>query len=192
MKQGLLLAAGFSRRFGAAKLLQPLADGTAIGLAAARHLRVALPETRVIVNAEDASVSRLFTEEGFSVAVCPQAPDGMGASLAWGVKHTASASAWVIALADMPFIQSATIRQVADALEQPTTLVVPLFQGQRGHPVGFGRAYFAELVQLTGDSGARSILARHQKNLRCIACDDPGTLADIDRPADLLDRQAGL
>ena len=121
MKQGLLLAAGFSRRFGADKLLQPLADGTAIGLAAARHLRAALPETRVIVNAEDAELSRLLTEEGFSVTVCPQAQDGMGASLAWGVRHTASASAWIIALADMPFIQPATIRLVADAIEQPVS-----------------------------------------------------------------------
>ncbi len=185
MKWGLLLAAGFSRRFNADKLLQPLADGTPIGLVAAHHLRAALPETLVVVNAETTELSRLLTRDGFFVTVCPQAKEGMGASLAWGVNRTASASAWIIALADMPFIQPATMRQVADAIDQPTTLATPVFQGRRGHPVGFGRAYFAELVQLTGDEGARAILRRHQQHLRCLSCEDPGILADIDTPADL-------
>lgn len=185
MKQGLLLAAGFSRRFGADKLLQPLTDGIPIGLAAARHLRAALPNTLVVVNADDTELARLLTQDGFLVTVCPRAHNGMGASLAWGVAQTAQASAWIVALADMPFVQPATISRVAEAIAHPTALAAPAFGGRRGHPVGFGRAYLEELTQLSGDDGARAILRRHEKHLQRLVGDDPGILADIDMPADL-------
>ena len=179
------MAAGFSRRFGADKLLYPLADGIPIGLAAARHLRAALPETLVIINADEKELAALLTQDGFPVTVCPQAHNGMGDSLAWGVEQTARASAWIVALADMPFIRPATICRVADAIEHETALAAPVFQGKRGHPVGFGRIYAQELKQLTGDEGARAILRRHQQNLRGLGCEDPGVLADIDTLADL-------
>jgi molybdenum cofactor cytidylyltransferase len=109
----------------------------------------------------------------------------MGASLAWAVSQTPQASAWIIALADMPFIQPATIAQVADAIRRPEALVVPVFREQRGHPVGFGQAYLEELVALTGDEGARSILHRHVEQVQWLVCDDPGVIKDIDTPADL-------
>lgn len=88
----------------------------------------------------------------------------MGASLAWGVEQTARASAWIIALADMPFIRPGTICAVAEVIDHPTVSVAPEFQGKRGHPVGFGRAYGEALGQLTGNQGARGILRRHEKH----------------------------
>ncbi len=185
MKQGILLAAGYSRRFGANKLLQPLSDGVPMALAAARRVRAALPEVLAVVNPDDSELARFLVEDGFPVSVCPRAREGMGASLAWAVSHTPRASAWVVALADMPFIRSETITQVADAIERPTTLVAPVFRGRRGHPVGFGRAYFEQLIQLTGDEGARSILRDHAEQVRWLACEDSGILKDIDTPADL-------
>jgi molybdenum cofactor cytidylyltransferase len=185
VKQGILLAAGFSRRFGANKLLQPLADGVPMALAAARRLRAALPDVLAVVNPRDPELARLLVENGIPVTVCPRAQEGMGASLAWAVSHTPQADAWIIALADMPFLQPATIARVADAIEQPTTLAIPLFRGRRGHPVGFGRAYFEELVGLKGDEGARSILRDHAGQVRWLACEDAGTITDVDTPADL-------
>lgn len=185
MKQGILLAAGFSRRFGTNKLLHPLADGVPIALAAARRLRAALPEALAVIHPDDPQLAELLEQDGFPVTVCPQAQDGMGASLAWAVRHTAQASAWIVVLADMPFIQPATIAQVADAIESPATLAAPVFRGQRGHPVGFGRAYFERLVELTGEEGARSILRDHAGQARWLACEDPGIVMDVDTPADL-------
>lgn len=184
MKQGILLAAGFSRRFGANKLLQPLTDGVPMALVAARHLRAALPTVLAVVNPSDLALARLLDEDGFPITVCPRAEDGMGVSLAWAVSHTPQASAWIVALADMPSIRPETIAGVVDAIEQPTTLAVPVFRGRRGHPVGFGRAYFEQLIQLTGDEGARSILRDHAEQVRWLACEDPGILKDIDTPAD--------
>lgn len=185
MIQGILLAAGFSRRFGSNKLLQPLADGTPLALATACRLRAALPQLLAVVNADAAELARLFEQNGVPVTVCPNAEAGMGASLAWAVGKTSHASAWIIALADMPLIQPATIAQVAAALADPAAIAVPVFQEQRGHPVGFGCAYFEELVQLNGDRGAQSLLRNHAKRVQRLACADPGVIMDIDTSADL-------
>jgi len=56
---------------------------------------------------------------------------------------------------------------------------------KRGHPVGFGRSYLAELLTLQGDEGARSIIARHPGELEIVECDDSAILRDIDTAADL-------
>jgi molybdenum cofactor cytidylyltransferase len=185
VKQGILLAAGFSRRFGANKLLQPLADGVPLALTAARRLRAALLDVLAVVNPRDPELARLLAEDGFPVTVCPRAQDGLGASLAWAIKYASRADAWIVALADMPYIQPQTIARVADAIDQSTALAAPVFRGRRGHPVGFGRAHFEALVRLAGDDGARAILHDHAEHVRWLACEDPGILTDVDTPADL-------
>ena len=56
-------------------------------------------------------------------------------------------------------------------------------QGRRGHPVGFGAEMFSELIALTGDEGARRLLARYPAF--GVELDDPGVRMDVDTEADL-------
>ncbi len=55
----------------------------------------------------------------------------------------------------------------------------------RGHPVGFARRHYAALAELTGDEGAKAILAEHRDRLQLIEVADAGVLRDIDTPADI-------
>jgi molybdenum cofactor cytidylyltransferase len=185
---GVLLAAGASHRFAADKRLHPLAGGVAMAVRAARTLLHAVPHSVAVVRAADREVADLLAAEGIGIVVNPRPDDGMGASLACGVRAAARATGWVIALADMPFIQAATVATVARAVGQSDVLAAPVFAGHRGHPVAFGRAYFADLVALTGDTGAREVLERHLERLTLIPVDDPGIHRDIDCPADLATR----
>jgi molybdenum cofactor cytidylyltransferase len=182
---GILLAAGQSRRFGSDKLLHPLADGTPLVLAAATHLRQAVSEAIAVVADADCAVAALLQQAGMQVVVNAGATAGMGTSIACGVSASSEASAWVIALADMPFIQPDTIAAVAAALDSKHVIGAPMYMGRRGHPVAFGSAYRDALLGLDGDTGARGILEVHADRLSLVATDDPGVLRDIDRPADL-------
>ena len=65
---------------------------------------------------------------------------------------TPSARGWVVALADMPALKSATIVAIAQKLESGMDLVAPTYQGERGHPVGFGKRYGPQLLALDGDT----------------------------------------
>ena len=82
-------------------------------------------------------------------------------------------------LGDMPRIRPDTLvalqHQAAENL-----IVVPCYAGRRGHPVLFGRAFWAELLTLQGDQGARELLRLHAKSLLEVAVTDPGILLDVD------------
>lgn len=109
----------------------------------------------------------------------------MGASLSCGVRASHDANGWVIALADMPFILPSTIAAVVQALREGAPIAAPMCQGKRGHPIGFSRQYYGELVALSGDTGARDIVNRDCSRVMLLPVDDPGIHRDVDTPQDL-------
>jgi molybdenum cofactor cytidylyltransferase len=182
---GLFLAAGFSRRFGTAnKLAQPLADGRAMGLVAAQHLLQAIPYSIAVIRPDEHELAELFAAAGLKVVRCAQHQQEMADSLAAAVNCATDAvvtiTGFVIALADMPFIRSSIYAQVVHKLEQGEQIVIPTYQGQRGHPVGFAASFQSELSSLHGDTGARSLIKKYPQAVHLFDCDDPGILMDID------------
>ena len=107
---------------------------------------------------------------------------GMGDSIAAAVRATTQAKGWLILPADLPLIQSNTLLRVAAAL-QDHDVVVPTYQGQRGHPVGFSARCAAALCQLSGERGAAGIV-REFAALE-LAVHDAGCVCDIDTVDDL-------
>ena len=182
---GILLAAGFSRRFGSNKLLQRLPDGPLVAQAAARALQSALPGALAVIRPGVPELAQTLREAGLQVSVCEEAIEGMGASLAHALRTLADrpATGYVVALADMPFVKPDTFRTVAACLQTAARPLAPGWRGERGHPVGLPARYRDELAQLRGDQGAREIIARDGIDL--IDVDDPGVVRDIDQPADL-------
>lgn len=182
---GILLAAGSASRFGGGKLLAPLEDGTPLGVRALINLIACVDSVVAVVRPGDQALARALSDHGAKVAVCPYAANGMGQSLAWAIRATPLAQGWVIALADMPWIDIATTRRIADALERGAALVAASHQGVRGHPVGFSRHFYAELAALSGDEGAKALVRRHARELQLIETDDAGVSRDVDTPTDL-------
>jgi molybdenum cofactor cytidylyltransferase len=182
---GILLAAGSGTRFGGNKLQTPLANGVAMGVQSARQLRSVLEEVVVVVRPDDADLCRLLALEPVTLVSCQCAHEGMGASLACGITATRNADAWLIALADMPYIRTTTLQMLVTALQAGRELVAPVHAGRRGHPVGFSAAYRSDLLALPKTGGARSVLDRHEKRLTLVSTDDPGIVFDIDEPSDL-------
>ncbi len=183
---GILLAAGSGSRFGGDKLAAVLPDGRLVGVAALQNLATAVDSVIAVVRPGDTVMANAFAANGARVTVCPTANDGMGVSLAWGVRGAATAAGWIIALADMPWIDPKTIARVVAALRQGAMLAAPRFQGSRGHPVGVGVQFYGELASLSGDEGARKLLAAHAASVQLIDVDDAGILRDIDTQADLI------
>lgn len=191
---GVLLAAGVGQRFDPSgrrlKLLAPAPAGRWAGqpmaIAALRNLRGAVDDVVIVLRPPSGEAQRqlqaLLAREGAHCVVCADADSGMGVSLSCGVRACADAAGWLIALADMPAILPSTIATVRDALLQGHAAAAPRYRGQRGHPVGFGRACRDDLLALTGDSGARGVLAAHTPLL--LDVDDAGCVLDIDTPAD--------
>jgi molybdenum cofactor cytidylyltransferase len=185
LPMAILLAAGAGSRFGGGKLLHPLDDGVAIAAHAARNLVGAGLDVMAVIRPGDFPLAEILEQEGCRVTVCADAAKGMGVSLAHGVAQSRDAAGWIVALADMPRIRPETIARVAQVLMAGADIVAPSYQGDRGHPVAFGRKFLRELQLLTGDSGARAIVQRNQAMVKLVEGDDPGVLLDIDRRTDL-------
>lgn len=183
--RALLLAAGAGRRFGADKLSANLADGTPMGVAAARNLLAAGCAVLAVMREPGQGIGPMLTSLGVEVVGCPEARLGMGYSLACGVRASQDAAGWLVALADMPFVQPQTITAVARAMATGAEIAAPTLAGRRGHPVGFSARWRDDLLALRGDKGARALLAAHADRIVPVPVDDPGILQDLDRPRDL-------
>ena len=184
MKQivGILRAAGRGRRFGADKRLHPLAYGTPMVLASSRRLAEACPRTLVVVRPGDTALAILLASEGMETVVCQDAEKGMGHSLSCGIAASIEADGWLVALADMPYIEPASYHAVLAAMQNGASLARPTYKGKSGHPVGFSTDYLNDLLALTSDQGGKTILDAHRDDLRCSPVDDPGILRDVDQP----------
>lgn len=114
---------------------------------------------------------------------------GMADSIACGVAATPEAQGWLILPADLPLIQADTLRAVAEAL-QSHTVVVPFYLGKQGHPVGFQASCGNALKQLTGDQGARAVVAQH--TFLKLSVTDEGAVLDVDTPELLAQARAKM
>jgi molybdenum cofactor cytidylyltransferase len=185
VKVGVLaLAAGRARRFGSDKRVARLPDG--------RHCIEAfldqvsdsgLPALVCLAPGEDA-LAKALDNRDCPCHLCAHAAAGMGATLADGIKAVTDWDGVLVALADMPWITAGTYRAVAHSLA-PGRISIPVFEGQRGHPVGFSRAYFPAIAGLGGDAGARDLLRRYAASVDEVRVADPAILKDIDLPEDI-------
>lgn len=183
----LLLAAGRGSRFSPGgetnKLLARLPNGVNVAVQSARTLLACVPTVIAVVQDANSTLATLLAQEGCTVVPCPDAHLGMGHSLAAGVAASPAASGWLVALADMPYLQIITLHALLQAPLPPLGIIAPGYQGQRGHPVLFGPAHRNALLQLQGDKGARDVLQAH--SVTTLPCEDAGCLRDIDQPQDI-------
>ena len=181
----LLLAAGSAQRFGSDKLRHNLPHGVAIAVQAARQLKAEIATVFAVVRPNETELFESLKAEGCTVSVCENANEGMGASLACAARAAGERSGYLVALGDMPFVRRSSIAAVRDALAAGAPLVAPYFRTRRGHPVGISGKFFDDLLTLSGDEGAKRLLAMHEKLLVKVPLGDPGVIRDIDRPEDL-------
>jgi molybdenum cofactor cytidylyltransferase len=196
----IVLGAGQGSRYTGArhKLAEPLLeDGddtffeTVMGHTLRNALGSGLPvivvtTPRLAAQAAHVLATRDIVEVGGAAGV---APGGMGDSIAAGVAARPGAGGWLVMPADMPLVRPATMAAVAMALGRHPVAYAQ-YQGRRGHPVAFSAELFSELMRLTGEEGARRILARFPG--QAVEVDDAGVLLDMDTEADLAALRARL
>lgn len=184
----IVLAAGLGSRFGGDghKLEQRLGAHSVLGTTVCHAVASGLP----VVVVATAQVARLASAAVASrdVIVLPAVGSqddgllGMGYSIAAGVAARPDAPGWLVLPGDMPLVQPATLLTVAQQLDVHPVAYAQ-YRGRRGHPVGFAAELYSELATLSGDEGARRLVARYPAH--GVDVDDRGVLVDVDTPLDL-------
>ncbi len=184
----IVLAAGKGSRFLGSnhKLAQNLGALTVLGStlqhAIASHLQVVVVTTQALADVACRSVAARDVIVLPEVGAPGETALGMGYSISVGVAARPDAGGWLILPGDMPRVQPLTLQTVARQLELHAVAYAQ-HKGRRGHPVGFSPELYSELSALSGDEGARRLVARYPAF--GVEVDDPGVLIDVDTLADL-------
>ena len=179
----IVLAAGESSRMGRPKPLLPLNGDTFLSHLLKEIDASSVTSTLVVLGHHpEAVLEALPAVEAISV-VNPNYSLGQLSSFHVGLEHSHDADAVLLCLADHPFITTEVIDAVIGAFESSgRPIVVPTYEGRRGHPTLFARALFDELRAAPLDQGARVVVRAHADEVLEVATTENGIVADIDTP----------
>ena len=179
----VIVGSGAGKRFGGPKAVALLADGRRFLDAIVETARnagldpivavlppdVAAPDgVRVVVNAKSESEQIVSVRLGLGQLL--NTP--VAAALLWPVDH--------------PFVELESVLAVLDAARRTgAPIVVPKYDGHRGHPTYFHRDVWVELMSVA-DGGARGVVHVEPVRVHEVEVRDAGVLRDIDTQRDLL------
>jgi molybdenum cofactor cytidylyltransferase len=184
MIAAILLAAGLARRMGRQKLLLDLA-GKPVVRWSAEALIPLVDDVVVVTGHEAAAVRAALAGLPVRFAENPRPEEGQGSSIAVGARALAPATtAALVALGDQPRVPPAVVRGLIAALARGgASIAAPVYRGIQGTPVLFAADVFPELAALSGDGGARAVVAARPERVALVPLDVamPG---DVDTPED--------
>jgi molybdenum cofactor cytidylyltransferase len=183
----LVLAAGRSSRMAPRnKLLEPVGDENMVRRVAATAVASGAEPVIVVTGHEAASVAASLRGLDVTTVANPDYADGLSTSLRAGLRALpAGIDGALILLGDMPEVEASVLTALMAAFTGANAICVPVRHGRRGNPVLWGRSYFAEMMRLTGDTGAKPLMARHEARLIEVEVATDSIFEDIDAPEDL-------
>ena len=183
----IVLAAGQSRRMGETNKLLIEVDGRPILAHVVRTLCAAgLPPPIVVTGCEAERVRAALADTPVRFVHNADFADGLSTSIRAGVSSIPETwSGCFICLGDMPEVTPATLRALMEAFDPAAgrSICVPVHEGRRGNPVLWARQHFPRLMALSGDVGARHLLAELKDEVAEVETPSPGVLQDVDTPA---------
>jgi len=182
---GLVMAAGRSSRMGTNKLLLDDGGHPIIATVVDRGLAAGLAEIIVVCGHQEDEIRAALKGRKVRIVRCPDFAEGISASLRCGLKALSpEIDATMVLLGDMPRVGADLLRRMAAAYN-PTegrAIVVPSFEGKRGNPVLWDRRFFAGMMALAGDVGARHLIGEHAEQVAEVEAGDAGIFIDVDTP----------
>ncbi len=182
---GIILAAGTSARFGADnKLLIDYSGQAMLRWVAEAALATELDPVIVVTGHDAPEVRNALSGLDLVYAHNEQFARGQAGSLRKGVAAVPQECAGaMILLGDMPQVDAEIINRLLDEFGDECSIVVPVYDGKRGNPVILGRENFTRLEKISGDRGARNLLAG--ENVRTVDMASDAVLRDFDTPESL-------
>lgn len=183
---GLLLAAGRSSRMGRNKLLMPVEGRPMVRKVAEMLIEArSLQEITVVLGHEAALVRQALDGLPVRFIETDRYTEGLSGSLKGGLTGlSGDLDGVLVALGDMPLVDSATVDRLAAAFspQEGRAICAPVHGGKRGNPVLWDVAFIPEMLEISGDTGARTLFERHAAQVCEVAGPSGGVLIDLDTP----------
>jgi molybdenum cofactor cytidylyltransferase len=183
---GIVLSAGESSRMGRPKALLPIEGQTFLERIVAALKKTQVGKIIVVLGHDAENMTREIKHLPVEVLINSDYQLGQLSSLQTAVRHLQSdehCDGMLVHLVDHPYIDGKLVDLMIQRFYESTKLiVVPRYQGKRGHPVIFSRSLFGELLDAPIEQGAKAVVNAHAKETLEIAAGDEGVTIDIDTP----------
>ena len=184
-------AAGHSRRMGQPKLLLPLGDRTVIRRLLDVLDRVEIAERIVVLRPDDDALRTEVVPTGARIVAPSPPPPDMRTSVEHALAEIRSAhhpspqDGWLLVPADHPMLVHELLSQLIAAWHNSEAeILVPCYEGRRGHPTFFRWRLADEVAAIPPDLGLNELLNRQSARVQEITVNDRSVLVDLDTPAD--------
>src|SRR5690625_2266515 len=144
--------------------------------------------TLVVTGHEREAVERLLPKDKLRIVHNPNYAQGLSTSLHAGLAALPEdLDGVVVLLGDMPKVKAAIIDRLIAAFSpvEGRSICLPMREGHRGNPVLFARRYFPEVMEISGDLGARPLLGSYPDQVAEVPMPDDAVLTDVDTPDEL-------
>ena len=183
---GVILAAGLSSRMGRPKALLPYQHTTFLG-SLIESFTAVLDRTIVVLGCHAREIRPTLAERpGLDILINADYQLGMLSSLQAGLATAPPESPVAFTLVDHPGLSARSLQSLCETFARAgAPVLIPRFQGKRGHPVLIAPAVAAELRALPVDASPKQVIRSHRADTVFVDLDDPAVTLDIDRPEDL-------
>jgi len=186
MIRAIILAAGESKRMGRPKLLLPFGETTIIETVASNAAQSKIDGVLVVLGSNAERIAEKIRDLPVETSVNPNFSQGMLSSIQWGFEHLPEDTrAALVMLGDQPMIPRSVINRVIDAYRKTEkSIVLPVYNKRRGHPIIIDMKHRDEVKQLDPDKGLRELVHNHAKDILEVEVDRQSILRDIDTEED--------
>ena len=182
----VVLAAGRSTRMGPVNKLTAEIGGKPLVRIAAEHALASRAAPVIVVTGhEREKVETALAGLPLQVVFNADYAEGLGSSLKAGIGAVPKdADGAIVCLGDMPQVDAPLIDRLVDAFdpERGALVVVPSIGGLRGNPVLWSRRFFPALMGISGDIGARNLIASYAEAVVEVPVTGAAALTDVDTP----------
>jgi len=182
----IVLAAGRSRRMGTQKLLLSWGNKTVIAQVVDEILRGPVQKVFVIVGDDGEPVAKALAGRDVSFVSNPNPESEMLESVRCGLRVLpADCVAVLVAMGDQPTITAELLGEIVRAFRETNRgIVIPTFEGRRGHPMLFAARFRDEVMGEFNGEGLSGLRQKHSPEVLELPAASAHVLEDLDTPAD--------
>jgi len=188
MLAAVILAGGASRRMGSPKALVSYQGASFLEhlLGVTRHPAIGV--RRVVLGPDAEAISQQVTLASDEMVVNRDWQLGQLSSIHAALRSLPEGTqGMLLCPVDHPLVSAALVDAlVRTFLETRAPVVLPMFEGRRGHPVIFAAAVYEELLRAPMDTGARAVVRAHKSDLQEVSTTEEGCVVNLNDPDALL------
>ena len=187
MLAAVILSGGQSSRMGSPKALVKYRGKSFLEhlLAVTQHPRISA--RRIVLGADAVPITDALALPADELVINSDWERGQLSSIHAALRSLPPATDGILlCLVDHPLISAKLVSQLIEAFyDRKKSIVLPVCQGRRGHPVIFSAALYGDLLAAPLDQGARAVVWAHRDDLVEWPTDDQGCLRNVNDPATL-------